>query len=521
MATSYSSLMNAYGFQSVGRGMTSAFRDPNLNEYSKQKSLPLVCETHDDLHSLDSFSWLESPVGASDVPRYLVRIWDLFYSRRVAAALECDGGMPRVLSLFPGNTVLTLSSDDKFRYRGSLAFEQFLQLFDYEKGAPSDGLDGIGLKKSVVDEKPFWPWREISTPKLQFITGDYDFDCDKQPSLNSEERAARRSCLSAEKRAYLKALYQEAFKAINDANPIACLKLIHSVWSDTPCPVYSKFAVAVVSKLIDDAQSRLNEKNLLPFLFELESFAAYETYVSRIAPVASGWYSNTWLDVGYMPLSQIRATELCVPARLIQELFNLAERGFAPVVVNEFDSVADGNHRVTSSWIWNILRHAIHTDWSLDNEEFQSEIRSYVEAHREALGQVSLYESLKQLANFLCDDETRNRLNQVLKPIMKRSRAIRKLPVVMLPEYSMGTVEKGTYDSLGLMMRVPPSLYAELALSNDLVLPARASYHFTDAVPMPWFEVVKAARFNRMENHGQSEGSRRNHSLSRKLLFFS
>jgi len=500
--------------------MTSSFRDPNLSEYSKQKSLPLVRETHDDLTSLDSFNWLESPVGASDVPRYLVRIWDHFYSRRVAAALECDGGLPRVLSLFPGNTVLTLSGDNKFRYRGSLAFEQFLQLFDYAKGAPSAGLESIGVKKSVVDETPFWPWRDIAMPKLQFITAEYDLE--PETVSTDAERCARNSCLNAEKKSYLKALYTAAFDAINNTTRVelACLKLIHSAWSDTPAPVYSKFAIAVVSRLIEEARPRLTEKNLLPFLFELESFAAYETYVSRISPVASGWYSNTWLDVGYMPLSQIRATELCVPERLIQELFNLAERGFAPVVVNEFDSVADGNHRVTSSWIWNILRHAIHTEWSLDNVEFQAEIKAYVNAHREALGQVSLYESLKQLAGFLANAEIRNRLNQVLKPIMKRSRSIRKLPVVMLPEYNMGTVEKGSYDQSGLLLRVPPSLYGELAMSNDLVLPARASYHFTDAVPMPWFEVVKPARFTR-ESHGQSEGSRRNHSLSRKLLLFS
>ncbi|MBX3151872.1 hypothetical protein KF728_17070 [Candidatus Obscuribacterales bacterium] len=514
MVTTTASLLGTYGFQAVGRGTTNVFRDPDLSAYSKQKSLPLVGETHDDLSSLDGYNWLDASVGASDVPRYLVRIWDHFYSRRVSAALECDGGLPRILSLFPGNTVLSRATDEKFRYRGSLAFEQFLQLFDYSKGSPSDGLGSIGLMKTAVDETPYWPWANIEKPKLQFITADYEHgavDCRTDNEL------------TAAKQEYLKQLYSLAFNAINakDSAP-ACLKLIHSVWTDTPAPVYSKFAIAVVSRLIEQARPRLNERNLLPFLFELESFAGYETYVSRIMPVASGWYSNTWLDVGFMPLSQIRATELCVPERLIQELLNLPARGFAPVVVNEFDSVADGNHRVTSSWIWNILKHAIHTEWSLDNHEFQLAVRDYVSGHREALGQVSLYESLKQLAAFLADSNIRHQLSYTLKPMMRRTRAIRKLPVVMLPEYAMGTVEKGSYDQSGVLMRVPPSLYSELALSSDLVLPARASYHFTDAVPMPWFEVVKQDRFTRTENHGtQSSGSRRNHSVSRELLFFS
>lgn len=514
MVTSMASLLGTYGFQSVGRGTTNVFRDPDLSAYSKQKSLPLVNETHDDLSSLDNFKWLDAPVGASDVPRYLMRIWDNFYSRRVSAALECDGALPRVLSLFPGNTVLSLCGEEKFRYRGSLAFEQFLQLFEYSKGAPTDGLSSIGLKKSPVDETPFWPWRNIEQPKLQFITADYDDSIDFRTDAE----------LNSAKTEYLKTLYAGAFAAINDVERAApaCLKLIHSVWTNTPAPVYSKFAIAVVSRLIEQARPKLNDRNLLPFLFELESFAGYETYVSRIQPVASGWYSNTWLDVGFMPLTQIRATELCVRERLVQELLNLPARGFAPVVVNEFDSVADGNHRVTSSWIWNILKHSIHTEWSLENEAFLDSVKDYVNSNREALGQVSLYESLKQLASFLAEDNVRHQLSYTLKPMMRRARAIRKLPVVMLPEYSMGTVEKGSYDQDAALMRVPPSLYEELALSSDLVLPPRASYHFTDAVPMPWFEVVKQERFTRTEAHGsQSSSSRRNNSLSRKLLFFS
>lgn len=513
MVDSLSTLSGVYRFQYVGRGATNSFGDPDLSSYSKQKSLALVNEINDDLNSLDRFNWLDVPVGASDVPHYLVRIWDHFFSRRVCAALESSVEYPRVLSLFPGNTVLSHAGENKFRYRGSLAYEQFLRLFEYWNGSPVEGLAHIGLKKRVVDESPFWPWPEIAIPKLYFVTADYE--------PGSFAPAAE---MESAKQRYLDALYSGAYSAISSDGSVeqACLKIIHSAWTNTPAPVYSKFAIAVVSRLIEQSRPRLNQQNLLPFLFELEAFASYETYVSRIMPVASGWYSNTWLDVGFMPLTQIRATELCVRERLIQELFNLPSRGFAPVVVNEFDSVADGNHRVTASWVWNILKNAIHTEWSLDNDEFQASVREYVNTHREALGQVSLYESLKQLASFLQEEELRARLNHVLKPQVKRLRAIRKLPVVMLPEYSMGTVEKDSYDRAGVLMRVPPSLYAELALSSDMVLPPRASYHFTDAVPMPWFEVVKQRRFNRSENHGsQSNGSRRDDSLSRELLFFS
>ncbi len=506
--------LNAYGFQSVGRHLAHRFRDPDLSAYAKQKSLAMVSADTEEVNTLEQCNWLDSPLGTSDVPRYLVRIWDHFYSRRVSAALEYAGEFPRVVSLFPGHTVLSPGSEvSDFRYRGSLAFEQFLDLFRYSKGVPSvSGVENL-LRKQLVDEQPFWPWKDVALPRLQFVTADYE----------AMSEAGDRSAQAEAQRRFLDGLQTSCAATVSGSNPeLACLKLVHRAWTDTAFPVYSKFAIAVVSRVMDQARERLNQVNLLPFLFELESFASYVTYLSRIAPVASGWYSGSWLDVGYMPLTQIRSTELCVRQRLIEEVINIPLRGFAPVVVNEFDSVADGNHRVTSTWIFNILKHAMHTEWSLDNDDFQLRVREYVEAHREALGLVSLYETLKQLASFLNDRHDRARLNGLLKPALRRARAIRKLPVVMLPEYSMGTVEKEAYDNHGLLMRVPPSLYAEIAQSSDMVLPARASYHFTDAVPMPWFEVVKQAGFSDSEdNVAQSESPRRNHSLSRKLLLLS
>ncbi|MBX9668742.1 MAG: hypothetical protein K2X93_14035 [Candidatus Obscuribacterales bacterium] len=514
MTNVVSTNLAAYGFQSVGRRLVHKFRDPDLSAYMRQKSLEMVSAGGEGWATLERYDWLDSPLGTSDVPRYLVRSWDHFYSRRVSAALEYSGEFPRVMSLFPGHTVLApIGKSSSFRYRGSLAYEQFLDLFQYTKGAPSStGFENF-LKKQVVDEDPYWPWKDVAIPRLQFVTADYDAMSDVgDPVLQAQAQ-----------RSFLERLYADCAATIGGANPeLACLKLVHRAWTDTALPVYSKFAIAVVSRVMNQARGRLNQDNLLPFLFELESFASYVTYLSRIAPVASGWYSSSWLDVGYLPLTQIRATELCVRQRLIEEVINIPQRGFAPVIVNEFDSVADGNHRVTSTWIFNILKHAMHTEWSLDNEDFQARVREYVEAHREALGMVSLYESLKQLASFLGDRHDRTRLNGLLKPALKRVGAIRKLPVVMLPEYSMGTVEKEIYDNHGQMMRVPPSLYAEIAQSSDMVLPARASYHFTDAVPMPWFEVVRHAGFSDSEDNGaQSESPRRNHSLSRKLLLLS
>ncbi len=492
------SLAGELSFQPLARGVAHGFRHPDKSAYSSQKSLPLVSLDADDLASLDNHSGLDCIIGAADVPRHLVRIWNQFYSRRVQAALKFRDTWPRLLSLFPGNTVLAPGSTGSFRYRGSLAFEQFLALFLYQEGSPHVRFHDVTLRKQGLDEAPFWPWADIAQPSLQFVTAEYS----GIPNANQPNFSAAQ---------FLESLKDQARLALNgsESPELACLKVIHAAWTDSTPPVYSKFAVAVASRVIEETRRQLTDENLLPFLFELETFASYETFVSRIAPVASGYYSNTWLDVGFMPLSQIRATELCVPERLIEEIFNIPARGFAPVVVNEFDSVADGNHRVTASWIWNILKHCMHTEWSLSNEVFLSQVRDYVNAHSEALGPVSLYESLRQLASFLADSEKCMRLNHVLKPAMRSAAMIRKLPVVMLPEYSMGTVEKESHDRQGLLQRVPPSLYEELAQTSDTVLPPRASYHFTDAVPMPWFDLVKHQGFNHAD--GKSEMAHLHH----------
>ena len=67
-----------------------------------------------------------------------------------------------------------------------------------------------------------------------------------------------------------------------------------------------------------------------------------------------------------------------------------------------------------------------------------------------------------------------------------------ELPVVLLSEYLSQAVVKGLYDEGIEIVRACPSLYEEMASDQLLVLPPRASYHFTDAALLPWFKVLSS-----------------------------
>ena len=57
---------------------------------------------------------------------------------------------------------------------------------------------------------------------------------------------------------------------------------------------------------------------------------------------------------------------------------------------------------------------------------------------------------------------------------------------------------RACYDEGKRVVRACPSLYEEMSKDGDLVLPPRASYHFTDAALLPWFGVL--SRDNQQEN---------------------
>ena len=148
---------------------------------------------------------------------------------------------------------------------------------------------------------------------------------------------------------------------------------VHSLWSSTTFS-YSDKSLNIANKILLRELNSLDEKTLLALLFELEVFATYSTLTENMHPVASGFFANSWLDIGSLELAKIRATEQCQPDRLFEEIFNLRDGKIAPIAVNEFGCVADGNHRLTATWIWNILSACQSYTWSIENEAFQRRV---------------------------------------------------------------------------------------------------------------------------------------------------
>lgn len=181
-------------------------------------------------------------------------------------------------------------------------------------------------------------------------------------------------------------------------------------------------------------------------------------------------------------------------------MINLSSRGFAPVVINEYGLVADGNHRLTAAYVWNILKYCQDLPWCLENDQFQKRAAAFAGAVQNGLlktnspvSPISIHQAFGHLSHFLCRPDWRARLNSYTRPLLKRHDFVSELPVVVLPEYLSGAVVKSLYDDGEKIERACPSLYEAMSLNSHLVLPPRASYHFTDAALLPWFTVLKTS----------------------------
>lgn len=250
------------------------------------------------------------------------------------------------------------------------------------------------------------------------------------------------------------------------------------------CPVLPPTPDPLLRQLI----ARIRNENAAgqPFLYELDAFAAFASCLALVTPVAAGVYGQTWLEVASAPVGACRASEFCLPERVLEELANLPARRFAPVVLNEHMCVTDGNHRLTAVWIWNMLHATLDCRWQLDNQTWQQALAAFaVQANwQPALGA----EALTHLGQFAGASDKLARLD-ALRPALQALGPIATLPVTMLPEYLAGAVDKALYEKDGALVHISPQLYATIASRQDCLLPARLPYHFTDTVELPWFSL--------------------------------
>ncbi len=223
--------------------------------------------------------------------------------------------------------------------------------------------------------------------------------------------------------------------------------------------------------------------------FELEEFVSYCTLRQSLNVVASGFHCDKWMDIAEAPIHNLRATERCSPARLIQELENLAVGRIAPLLVNEEGCVSDGNHRLVAAWVWKMLHACIDCQWRTGDIHFESALARFLEQNKTSRTQFALMNALESLSSILNSQESARPLEQLRKLIFNA--VLETLPVVPMLAYSNFALDCTAFDTEGCFQRFSPGLYSELAANPAAFFSARACYHFGDRIALPWFSILK------------------------------
>ncbi|NQV90441.1 hypothetical protein HQ487_03485 [Candidatus Uhrbacteria bacterium] len=433
------------------------FREPDGGFYADLKHIVVVDHqpgvSFGDAVLVPGFSALREEVGNDR--------FDLFYGPRLSLAGRGDLGHD-FLARFPGTHVPLLGNRGHVYSLGSLAIDRFLRASAWQGGVLSDGTDEI----FSIEETPrahLWPWRY------------------PEPALSTIIPAAERKLVSEAR------LQTFSDDVLSSGDPI---KLIETAWSPH---TRSRHEVAQGDQM---RQCLQEHKRNLPLLFELEDTLAHLYWTREHPCVGQGFYRGCYLELYLMELSEIRNTEIAQTGRVLQELCTLIERGFAPVVVNEYGANVDGTHRQTASWLWNLLHGLTVQDLHLDSSTIHEHIARFMNAYKEQMGPVTVREVLRIFAELIDDPVSCIVLAQKILPMTHVHPQIRQLPVLFLREASWPTVRYREYLGGERAVRVDPLIYERMEANPSLVLPAHGQgpYHLTDRELVYWFDVLSINR---------------------------
>lgn len=483
---------------------------PNLGLYQEQKKIQVVTTSQLNFGNEISATKLQDVSALASTLFYQLRLEAALAKRPKTKVDSNSESATAAPSYFPGAIIPGPGGPHCHEVnRGNLLFDQFKHLLSFDRKAgvrlaTAHPVPHTNLFATQAKAPEEWAWTNIAEPQLLFLHQVIEDETEKErPSQSSQQEIL--SIL--QERALV--LYQQAqLDEFSLSSVRALLTLVRRAWHQSILSESAQTETMSERALIQAAQflksnQKLND-NLLYVLFELDAMIAYQSISANLQTFAAGVFAGNFVEVALYPLVKLGATEFCVRERLFDEVINLVGRGFAPVVINELGLIADGNHRVTASWIWNILKYTEERghDWSLDDQEFQKAIADYFAQSQESA--VSRHEALSHLAYFLSRPEYRSKLNTYIRPLLADYDYIKELPVVFLPEYLSQAVVKSHYDEGSKIERACPSVYETLALNDSLVLPPRASYHFTDSALLPWFTVLTMLQQNQDEGKNQA-----------------
>lgn len=455
----------------------SHFSHPHVESYERQKGFRAI--RHHIYGAHPSSRLPQFRLRGNQFEREFTKLFE----GRIKSALTGQSINDSHLAIFPGHLVPAPGGEtgtlenDGLENRGVLFFDQFKKLLqsgciDIDTTRLRGQIDFYPVDVEGKGETP-WSWNLIQHPALKFVA----FEHSMQPAQGADLIAR---------------MVERVRLLLRSDDPVPILSYIRSCWTySSDNPTYSESVLAQCRQWLAELQIVLleesNADSLLSTLFEIEAYASYASSLAQLQVVGGGSFGGNWVEVAAVPICELRPSELCQRDRLFQELFNLPSRGFAPVVVNEKLCIADGNHRLTASWLWNLLCTLSNLEWDLGNREFQKGVADFIGAN--SIFPVTIHQMLTHLQSYLLNASSKQTLTRKLQPEVSPRQVLNVLPATLLPEYLSGAVVKDAYDRGIAIRRAEPALYDILHSTPHAVLPPRASYHFTDRALLPWFSL--------------------------------
>ncbi len=393
------------------------------------------------------------PVALDDIRRTSTEwIWSAIYEPRIASLEGClKHPAP---CLFPGQWPALLPGGSNNRF----ALDRARALAGGQFFADKESFKGLVINTDVNS----WNWQFLKRQQFKEVS------CESQ-SVNVAESKILHLVQKVQDVTSLRSLFN----------------LIHSCWSSVEFVDYPNIALQIALTTLSQ-----NSRRTLEVAFELEEFASYCALRSNYLPMQSTHFEGKWVDIGYRDPSDIRASERCIAKKVLSELENLPLGKTAPLLVNEFDCVADGNHRLTASRVWNAL-HAANDDlWEPGNVHFEKRLFRFFNKNASVKSDLSASNALESLSEILSEEESKQRINKLRRMI--GSHVIRRIPILPVLSYSGVAIDRRLYENGGVACRFNPSHYQILKEDSSTCLAAKACYHRTDTLPLPLFYVLEA-----------------------------
>lgn len=428
-------------------------REPDGDYYADLKKIQVVDhQPGEPLGSDDTskpFTVLREIVG--------VDAYDTFYGPRLQRAAEGTLGHD-FIACFPGTHVPDLGNAGRLHSVGSLALDRFMRAALWQGGVLDDG-DQPVHSIEATPRATHWPW---SVPEPELVT------IIPAPIRPVADEARLRE-------------FGDALVRSDDP-----LRDIEFAWSPRTDNLLDEESRTIATACLRGCEPGLTH------LFELEDVFAHVQWARDQICVGRGVYRGCYLEVYLQDLAAIRNTEIAQTARVLQELRSLVERGFAPIVVNEYRANVDGTHRQTASWLWNLIHRLDASALALSADRLHSHVATFMGHFADRMGPVTMREVLRILTELIIDPSSRRVLVQEILPATFRHPQVWQLPVLFLREKSWPTVRYREYLGGDRAVRVDPLVYQMMDRDPSLVLPAHGQgpYHLTDRELVYWFDVL-------------------------------